>query len=318
MAATAVAHPNTTLHWVVRNPDVELQARNRDSLAFVYLHSFPFGADIAANRMLLCSFEALYTYMAPTTRMAVYVFHGELTPPPDSVLEYAKKRYPLVQWIPLEKEYWTFPEVAERRRDKFSSEFSDDYRLMGHWRLVFPFKYMRALGHRYLNFIDDDFAMLEKPKYNIMQEMDNKKLAFGYLRLLPDCYVSDALAELARYFIVSNGIDFNSTMLRDDTYSHTIEGLKTGGWDCTVIYGYFVTISLDFWFRRDVQEFLHLALATGDHVVHRWNEQGVIGTIRQLFGTPEGEMVYTFAHSHEKDPDRNCRISDSGEVVLRV
>lgn len=282
-----------------------LVVSRRDALAVVYLHSGAF--EEASNRLLLCSLQHLYTYIAQNTSLVVYVFYAEQSPPTEQVLDHAVTRCLGIHWIPLERDYWSIPKEAERRRRYFTlPRYSDDYRLMGHWRLTFPFEYVRALGHRYLHFMDDDSIVLSSLNYSIVRMFDEKGYNLGYINLREDVIPCIALPELARYYITRYSVDFDSTMLRNDTKSMHLNGLYSGGWRCTVMHGNFVTISLDFWFRNDVQLFLRLALLTGDHIVHRWNEQLVIGMIRLLFNHPDREMRYQLRYDHNKDPDAYC------------
>jgi hypothetical protein len=70
------------------------------------------------------------------------------------------------------------------------------------------------------------------------------------------------------------------------------------GWDALCLYGNFVLISTDWWYREDVQRFLDLVLATGAHYRFRWNEQAVIGMAWQLFCPLDNFFLYNFEYEH--------------------
>lgn len=111
-----------------------------------------------------------------------------------------------------------------------------------------------------------------------------------------------ALPELARYFIVSSG--FEPKRLYENCLPSTIEGVfrqnatrarestTSPGWHRAVVNGNFVLFKIDFWFENEVQDFLVLVLSTQDQIIHRWNEQSVIGMIRLLFTEKDDERKF--------------------------
>ena len=98
------------------------------------------------------------------------------------------------------------------------------------------------------------------------------------------------------YFITSRRLE--PKRLYDDCIPPNRSGATTDGWKSTVMYGNFITVSIDFWFQPEVQDFLQLVLSTQDQIIKRWNEQLVIGMIRLLFTTAQEEIRFKISYEH--------------------
>ena len=256
-------------------------------------------------RLLMCSIELMYLHIAPYTLIDVYLFYK--TPPPPEI-EMKLKKFPTLHLKQIDPKDWKIPENAAKRGNRRTfTYFGDDYRLMGHWRLTFAFKYVKSLGHDYLLFTDDDSFVMEPVKENMMSMLKSNHISTAYRKLVKDNEPSKALAELTRYFITTN--DVKPTMLYEDCDPADITGLYTGGWRASVMHGNFMIISVDLWFSPEVQEFLDLVLATGDHIIHRWNEQLVVGMIRLLFVKKEEDKQLQFKYIHSRErPERHLAL----------
>jgi hypothetical protein len=197
---------------------------------------------------------------------------------------------------------WIVQGTRESDESVWTTGFTKDYRIMGKWRLTFPFLFSRLMGHRYMLFLDTDSTITGPVDGNLVELHDKTGFDVGFRNKVLDPSIGQGLAELARYFIVSRGT--KPTQLFDDCAPPNISGVHTWdgttGWRTTVMYGNFVLWSLDFWFTKSVQDFLNLALLTEDVVVHRWNEQQVMAMIRLLFVEPSREILYSFSYSHER------------------
>jgi hypothetical protein len=110
------------------------------------------------------------------------------------------------------------------------------------------------------------------------------------------------LPELLRYHIVSKSLE--PTLLYKHCTPQNLSGLYSdltdsgGGNDGTLLYGNFILLSLDFWFRADVQQYLQLNFQSGGHFRHRWNEQAVIGVIWLIFCKKEQYHIFDFPYEH--------------------
>ena len=200
----------------------------------------------------------------------------------------------------IHDDHWRLHGRARNRSIWTARGFSDDYRLMGQWRLLYPFAFSRLIGHRYMLFMDVDSRVLEPIGENMVDMMKNSNLNLAYRKLVQDPSIGRGLAELTRYYLSSRIV--TPTQLFEDCVPQNIDGLHSPsgdrGWKTTVIYGNFVILSLEFWYRTEVQDFLELCISTGDHVVHRWNEQQVMAMIRLLFITNVEEKLLTFKYEH--------------------
>lgn len=290
---------------------------NADTLAVIYLHSYKWNNDLRIP--LFCSIESLYQNLAQSTKISVYIF--VLQYPPRKILSYLQT-YSNLYVIQIEEKDWTIPNIASLKRNNWTmpvSMFSDSYRLMGQWRLTFPFKYAQQRGHKYLLFIDDDSFIRSKLPVDFITLLNSKNILMAYRHIIQDTDPAIGLAELARYFLVSNQL--SPTMLFNDCNPpnihgvHTSNGTNTKGWKCSVPNGNFLIISLDFWFRYDVQEFLSLVIATGDHVIHRWNEQLVIGMLRLLFVRPNEDLPLNFDYAHTRNTSF-CKVKGNHVELL--
>jgi hypothetical protein len=72
-----------------------------------------------------------------------------------------------------------------------------------------------------------------------------------------------------------------------------LNGLTSDGWDRLYHPGYFVIISVDFWFHPDVQDYLLTILRSGKDIEGRWQEQAVQNMMRLVF-IPENQLLVMY------------------------
>lgn len=209
------------------------------------------------------------------------------------------------------KDKWYTPDID--RSLWAATYFDENYRRMGQWRLEFQFHFLHRLGYKYALQFDDDSRLLAPVPYNIVERMQEGQHHWAARNVVHDeVWVTTGLPELTRYFIVTEGLQ--PTQLYNFCSPSNINGVftqKTGivfddagqqvegaGWQPKVLYGNLVVVSLDFWFQPLQQRFLKLVIASGGHFRFRWNEQGVIGMMWQLFSRKEDLMLLDFPYAH--------------------
>lgn len=203
-------------------------------------------------------------------------------------------------------EHWETPDQAGSRDLWTASRFGEDYRRMGHWRLAFQMEFALELGYKFVLQIDDDSAFLQPIEYNLIQYMASHDLKMAARNIIahdePD--VTQGLAELAKFFLVSEGLQPKSLFIEcrpaniSGLYTSGVGGTQDGGYSTKYIYGNFVIISLDFWFQEEVQRLVKLVLSTGGHFRHRWNEQQVQSLVWQIFLARDEFHLFDFPYEH--------------------
>ena len=203
-------------------------------------------------------------------------------------------------------EHWETPEQAGSRDLWTATRFGEDYRRMGHWRLAFQMEFAWKLGYKFVLQIDDDSALLQPIEYNLIQYMASQNLKMAARNIIahdePD--VTQGLAELAKFFLVSEGLQPRSLFIEcrpanmSGLYTSGVGGAQDGGYSTKYIYGNFVIISLDFWFQEEVQRLVKLVLNTGGHFRHRWNEQQVQSLVWQIFLAHHEFHLFDFPYEH--------------------
>lgn len=272
--------------------------RNNITLPVVYLQTYEWD-HYEAETLLFCSIRRILQHIGSHTPLSIYIFHRiKLT---EKALSTAStlSNSTHINFVKISRENWKLSELEASKRNKWRGrDWDEDYRLMGKWRLEFPFKYLRRCGHRHLLFVDADSFVDGDVARNLIDMFDEDGLYLAYRALQSDPpFVADGLAELARYFIKSNEIK-PSPLLFAQCSPQSIDGLHSRGWSREVMHGNFVIISFEFWFTPLVQQFIGLCLASGDVVVHRWQEQLPIGMARLIFCPPEKQRDLDFAYAH--------------------
>ncbi|GAX84688.1 hypothetical protein CEUSTIGMA_g12109.t1 [Chlamydomonas eustigma] len=228
---------------------------------------------------------------------------------------------------------WIRPDAGAKNRHWTGGGFGLEYRLMGHWRLVFSFPFARDLGYKFIMQADADTFIMEKIGYNLIDHMREKDVwVTNYdLKIPEEREYNMGLPELARYWMISRGrmeglyvtADNASTAghgyIKGPVFSHCrpadINGLHTcselvcrgetwRGWDGEMFSGHYQIFKLDHWFSWEIQDFLQLVIRTGGHIEHRWNEISTQAMIRHMF-TPDKHVHIFSDHKirHGRHPD---------------
>ena len=232
---------------------------------------------------------------------------------------------------------WTWFWRGSRNRTWMGDEsWQLDYRLIGRWRMIYPFHLALELGYKYLLQSDIDVIITDDTlgdAVNTWLERNISIVAFGLGRDIPSVVVG--LAELARYWLVSRlSCDLcDKSLPHGPLFEHcgppNITGLFSPnwdpealqavgwngvGWDGESVSGAIFAFSVDFWFRDDVQDFVDLVLRNGGHIEHRWNEQATNGMIRHLFIPSERMHLLQNATKHKYDIAEFC----SSQAILSM
>ena len=178
--------------------------------------------------------------------------------------------------------------------------------VQGHWRLTFQMDFARRLGYTYVLQIDDDSFFPDPVEMDILHTMRTRNIdvAVSVIKDDESIAVTSGLPELTRYYLVTEQLEFPPTLARNCN-PPTMEGLytstswnSTGGWNRKILYGNFLLLSVNFWYRRDVQNFVQLVLRTGSYFRLRWNEQPVTSMIWQVFVKEERFYKFEFPYVH--------------------
>lgn len=187
--------------------------------------------------------------------------------------------------------------------------FGENYRRMGHWRLTFQFAFADMLGYKYVWQLDDDSSFRSPVNFSMISYMQQHDLWVAGHKTLPDPhFVTWGLPEMARLFLVGERLAPAGTLFSNHTQPSGLDGLYTvlhdpvrtghplegdpGGWSRTIIHGNNMIIDMDkFWWPKEAQKFVELVIQTGYHWRFRWNEQGVMALLWQMF-VPEGHFQF--------------------------
>lgn len=210
----------------------------------------------------------------------------------------------------------------------YAGPWGKEYRLMGDWRLWHMPSWAHSIGHKYTLQVDMDSAIQSRIGYNIVQKFRSEKLYMGarkvHIRDIPA--VVWGLAELLRFYIVSEGVVPAGRLLTNYTHPGDLSGLYTVadldyyysdsqraaierlpipkkspyefGWQSAYLHGNFVVLDLDFYMQPIVTRFIHLCRVSGGSMRFRWNEQSVVGAIFQTFVPDANFHQFKFHYSH--------------------
>jgi len=169
--------------------------------------------------------------------------------------------------------------------------FDLDYYLMGRWRLTFSMDFAREMGYPYHLQFDDDAMLNGMLAYDIVQKLRNGSVQMGVFSdvIGEVAHLTLGLPELTRYWLKIRKYSPQGPLLRHMRPSD-MNGLSSDGWDRLYHPGYFVIISLDFWFQPEVQDYLTTVMRSGRDIEGRWQEQAVQNMMRLVF-IPEERLL---------------------------
>lgn len=119
----------------------------KDRLAVSILHTHPWN-DTGQTRLLLCCLSLLHRNVMHATPSDVFIFHRYK---PSEGLAALLERDEHIHLVPIKKEEWQ-PPLATAPRELWTQtdKWSEDYRIMGHWRLTYQMAFFEHLGYDYL------------------------------------------------------------------------------------------------------------------------------------------------------------------------
>jgi hypothetical protein len=147
------------------------------------------------------------------------------------------------------------------------------------------------MGYKYHLQFDDD-AMLNGPlRYDIVQKLRNSSISMGVFSdvIGEVAHLTLGLPELTRYWLRIRHFTPQGALFKH-LRPPDLSGLSSDGWDRLYHPGYFVILSVDFWFQSEVQDYLTTVLRSGRDVEGRWQEQAVQNMIRLVF-VPEEKLL---------------------------
>lgn len=234
--------------------------------------------------------------------------------------------YSNVHFMPLEDESWLLPchlppRITWTWQHRAKSE---GYYQMGRWRLVFAPAFVKELGYRYYFQIDDDTILQSEFPDDIVRRMESTRSLIGVNNEMYSEEYSEVVVGLVEH--AKAWLDFRRVTPAGTFWSHVFpakqanpcpaetettstvksrstlkpvsnkqvkeERMKFEGmrWDRLYFRGNYMLWDVKFWFRSDVQDFLHFVLVTNKDITQRWQEQGVMNMIRLLF-VPEPQLL---------------------------
>ncbi|GLI65812.1 hypothetical protein VaNZ11_009435 [Volvox africanus] len=296
---------------------------NSEKLAVIWLLTDFDRKDRDRLSMLSNSLELCFRNLFSSTPGKFYVFTFE------EQISFIEQRLgdlmqPNVAVLPVHNSSWMVPQMAADR-GRWHSFQNANYRLMGDWRLAFMPHFAKKMGHRYVLQLDDDSFILSPVGTNLVELFDRH----GYLLAARNAQrdppiVTWGLPELARFYLVTNKVvpetlfEFCEPQSIEGLYSEykrskLEEGLlptaqldrlnqlglrSRGGWNRTILFGNCLMYSLDWFLQPEVQHFVQLCRTTGASFTYRWNEQGVLAMLWQIFVPRDKLYMFNFDYAH--------------------
>jgi len=240
------------------------------------------------NRLeyLRCALVKLQKNLMVHTPADVYLWGLNSTDNPIVIPSWlTAKDFPRVHVMEIPDNTWKIPcglipdsEWAVRKH------FDLDYYLMGRWRLAFSLDFAKTMGYKYHLQFDDD-AMLNTPvEYNLLPKFQEKNYQMGVFSdwIGEVASVTLGLPELTAYWLKIAHYSPKGTIFQN-TKPGDISGLTSDGWNRMYHPGYFLILSIDFWYSTEVQNYLNTVFRSGRDVEGRWQEQAVMNMIRLIF-----------------------------------
>lgn len=216
------------------------------------------------------------------------------------------------------REHWMTPWEAGPKAS-WAGIKSEDYRRMGHWRLLFPMAFAAELGYSLVWQLDDDSFFTKPLRTNMLQFARERRLLMGAQRVAPDSPdVNWGLPELARSFLVSE-----QRAPAGPLYKHcrpaSLAGVRSttqlpplrrnkkiqssGGWDRQTPQGNCVLINVTFYQLPLVQKWVRTVVSSGGHFRFRWQEQATMAMMRDIF-VPDKRFSMLGVAGYQHRPSR--------------
>lgn len=300
-----IAHSLREAKWQIQLKRHDIASKIEERLAVLLLSN--------DERQLCCAVKNFTGHLSPWTPVDFYVF---------SVNNHLERKFAQtcdrtlgagLVFLKLQ-EHWETPEAAEDPSLWTAPHFSEDYRRMGHWRLAFQMEFAAKLGYKYVLQMDDDSAFPHPVTIDLVKHMAAQNISMAARNIISgdDADVTRGLAELAKFFLVSEGMEpttlFTECRPADirGLFTKGIGGPQSEGYSTRYLIGNFMIISLDFWYQEHIQRFVKLVLRTGAHFRYRWNEQQVQALVWQMFLPPDNFHLFDFPYNHPVKPWVTC------------
>ena len=177
-------------------------------------------------------------------------------------------------------------------------------------------EFAKQMGYEYVLHLDDDTLLVEPIQYSLLNraKSDGAKLAMLKDSKGQGLRFVDGLAEFSKDWILKNSFEVHGELLRHFRGNPSeVSHIDPALWDSEYYAGYFAIVSLDFWFEKHVQSFLHAVLKSGKDIKHRWLEQGVLNMMRLIFVKKEEFLVLDdFKYLHTRDIKDHAASCQSG------
>lgn len=126
---------------------------------------------------------------------------------------------------------------------------------------------MYISGYKYFLQMDDDSLIGSKLDFDLVKELRRRNtfMATDMVQKEGDD-ICHGLAELTAYWLAISRYKVEGTLF-EHCDPPSIDGLNSKGWDRMNVQGNFVIISIDFWFREIVQDYVMTVLRSGEYFV---------------------------------------------------
>jgi len=286
------------------------------AVLILYAHHQPYDR----LQSLKDSLHTLTKNVLPWTPLDIFVFHASVFISPIDQNALQKEIGEHLHIIELPK--WAIEEPGFLRNE--SEAFSKDrwrasfptrwthkrfglgYRRMGTWGVEYALQFAHALGYQYAVKMDDDSAIVQPIKVNLIDYARSEGIDFGYRAVIRDDFpVLAGLAELTRFFLVSSGV--SPTYLHESCRGGRLHNLYMSestrdppGWDGEVYFGNFLFWNTSYWVQPMVKEYIRLVRESGGIYRHRWTEQPVHTMVAKVFVPKDRVYQFGFAYQHQK------------------
>lgn len=241
---------------------------------------------------LRCALLKLQKNVMPKTTLDIYIWTLNSTSYAPMIPDWLNPTdFPRVNIIEIEPETWRVPcGLVDDSKWAVRQHFDVDYYLMGRWRLSFSPDFARAMGYSYHLQFDDDAMFNGVLDFDLVKHLSAERKMMGVFSDLigevPQCTLG--LPELTRYWLTIRGHTPKGALFKH-VNPPDMSGVTSAGWDRMYHPGYFIIISMEFWFQNEVQDYLTTVFRSGRDVEGRWQEQAVMNMMRLVF-IPESQL----------------------------
>jgi len=268
-----------------------------DRLAIMILFSRGFNEKQSSKmnsrlEYLHCALLKLQKQLMTSTPADVYIWGLNMTDNPMIIPTWLNSQeLPRVHIMEIPENTWKIPcGLAPDHEWAVRKHFDIDYYLMGRWRLTFSLDFVKAMGYKYHLQFDDDAMLNTIVSYNILPEFHKHSYHMGvFSDLIGEVpQVTLGLPELTAYWMKIRNYQPEGPIFKN-LRPGDITGLTSDGWNRMYHPGYFLIISIDFWYSNQIQDYLNTIFRSGRDIEGRWQEQAVMNMIRLIF-IPENQL----------------------------